>query len=227
MKLISILDFFIPRFCVHCKTKLENKDEIICQNCFIQLTPPSKFQLEYEYNKKFSQLKIVDEFYSLFNFETDGVLQSAIHSLKYLENIKAGIFLGELLGKHLKQIEFIEKHDILIPVPLHKSKKLERGFNQSYYICKGIQKITHNKINQRIISRIKYTPSQTALNIEERRLNVKDAFKLNKRKHIEGQTFVLVDDVITTGSTIQECAKTLKDNGAKKIIAVSCGIVIQ
>jgi ComF family protein len=119
-----------------------------------------------------------------------------------------------------------EKYDLIIPVPLHKGRMRERGYNQSYLISEGLSRVLNIPVKAGILIRSRYTDSQTTLSREGRIENVSGAFEI-KSKHIpeiEGRRILLLDDVITTGSTTESCAKTLKENGAKTVTAVSLGI---
>jgi ComF family protein len=102
-------------------------------------------------------------------------------------------------------------------VPIHKTKKKERGYNQSDYIAQGVNNILKKKIKYDLIKRIRYTQSQTTLTLEERLANVKGVFEINKKYNLEGKNILLVDDVLTTGSTLNNCAYTLISNNARKV----------
>ena len=114
--------------------------------------------------------------------------------------------------------------DLIIPIPLHQLKKAERGYNQSFYIAKGLGEILNVTASDRIVKRRKYTESQTTMTLVERQENISDAFKIRNKKIINGKVILLIDDVITTGATISECGKILLDSGAKKIFAASIAI---
>jgi ComF family protein len=116
------------------------------------------------------------------------------------------------------------KPDYLVPVPLHTLKKAERGYNQSYYIAKGISKRTKIPIAKNIVRRIKHTQSQTNLTSEERKANIEGAFKISKNQVIKSSRIILVDDVITTGATISGCGSVLLSGGVEEIFALSAGI---
>jgi ComF family protein len=155
-------------------------------------------------------------------FENDKELQHIIHSLKYDKKFKVGIYLGELLADSLKQLDW--RIDLIIPVPIHHLKKAERGYNQSDFIAKGLSKALNVPGSTKTVKRIRYTETQTDLNLNERAKNVEKAFKLNKPNAVKGKNILLVDDVITTGATILECAKILVNAGAKTVYACSVGI---
>ena len=114
--------------------------------------------------------------------------------------------------------------DLIVPIPLHHLKKAERGYNQSFYIAKGVRKILNIKVSDRIVKRIKYTESQTTMNISEREENIYGAFKVKLKNSISGKNILLIDDVITTGATISECGKILLEAGANRIYAASIAI---
>ena len=161
----------------------------------------------------------------MFAFKQDNETQTLIHYLKYKGFNKLGVFLGELLSKELVK-EFqteLETFEYLIPVPLYAAKVRERGYNQSDYICRGMNDLLKKKYCYDLVNRIKNTKSQTKLKSRERIENVKDAFELNHKYSpiIQHKNIIVVDDVITSGSTINEVISTLKKNKAGKIFSVS------
>lgn len=220
----KIFDFFLPRICPSCNQKLKTSEQIICDKCFdkLKLTPESL--IEEEYQKKFAQKKYIKAFHPVFIFEKDKEIQHLIHSLKYNRHFRVGIYFGKIIGNQTKDKISHWKVDLIIPVPLHPVKKTERGFNQSEFIAKGISLETGINWNKKIIKRKKYTETQTHLTAEERQSNVKNAFIVRDKKSVEGKNLLLVDDVITTGSTISECAHQLVLAGAKNIYATSIAI---
>lgn len=220
----KIFDFFLPRICPSCNQKLKYSEEIICDNCFdkIKLTPESL--IAEEYHKKFTVKKYLSDFHPVFIFENDKEIQHIIHALKYNRHFRVGIYFGKIIGNQIKDKLDKWKIDLIIPVPLHQVKKAERGYNQSEFIAKGISIQTGIKWNKKIIRRKKYTQTQTHFTAEERQTNVKDAFNVKNKKAIDGKNILIVDDVITTGSTISECAHQLILAGAKKVYASSIAI---
>lgn len=221
---IAFFDYFLPRFCVSCSNKLSLNDDTICSDCLNKIERASAERINYEYTRKFKNHDIISDFFSLFVFEKDKELQHAIHALKYNSKFKVGIFLGKLLGTELEKSHPDWHIDFIIPIPLHQLKKAERGFNQSFYIAKGINEILQKKVNDKIVRRIKYTQSQTTMNIGERKENISGAFKIKKQTAVKGKNILLVDDVITTGATISECGMILIEAGANKIYAASIAI---
>jgi ComF family protein len=217
-----IFDFFLPRFCPGCNKKLLPDEDHVCSDCLISILIADEQRLEDEYDRNFSSAKVIKDFYSRFVFETDKTLQFILHSLKYQKKFKVGMYLGEILSEGVKTRNW--QIDLIVPVPIHHLKKVERGYNQSDYIVKGLSKSLRIPYSTTLIKRTRHTESQTKLKMKERAQNVADAFKIRNAKKIKNKNILLVDDVITTGATIQECAKTLAKGGTQTIYACSIAI---
>lgn len=220
----NLFDFLLPRECPSCNKKLLPDETIICTPCFNTIQPAAKIRLDYEYNRKLSHESIISGIYSPFVFEKDKALQHLIHSVKYKMRFQNGFYLGKLLGELGKTTISNWCIDFIIPVPLHRIRKAERGYNQSEYIAKGVSKITTLPIEKHVLKRKRMTATQTKMNIVERKQNIKDAFAVKNSKLIQGKTILLIDDVLTTGSTMSECGRVLLLNGALKVYAASAGI---
>lgn len=219
--LTYLVDFFLPRFCPGCNKKLSPNEKPICEECLSNILVTDEEKLTSEYEKNFASSKLLDDFYAAYIFEIDKTLQHIIHALKYKKQFRLGIFLGETIGEKVKMLNW--QIDIIIPVPIHHLKKVERGFNQSDFLAKGLTKSLQIPNSSSIVKRTRHTESQTRLNMKERLKNVAEAFKVRKPKKVESKNILLVDDVCTTGATILECAKTLKNAGALKIFACTVG----
>ena len=220
----NLFDFILPRFCCSCKTKLSVNQDTMCVDCLSKIQRSNSSRLKREFERKFLNNKIISEFYSPFVFEKDKELQHAIHALKYDKKFPVGIFLGKVLAAEIKSSKTNWKFDLIIPIPLHQLKKAERGYNQAYYIAKGVGKIFKVKVSDRSVKRIKYTESQTTMNLNEREENIFGAFKVKWNTQVRGKNILLLDDVITTGATISECGKILLEAGASKVYAASIAI---
>ena len=218
----TIFDFFLPRFCTGCNKKLLTDENPVCIECLSSILVADEIRLEDEYDRNFSSSKIIKDFYSRFVFETDKTLQSVIHALKYQKKFKLGIFLGEILSEGIKTRNW--QVDLIMPVPIHHLKKAERGYNQSDYIVKGLSQSLKIPYSTKLIKRTRHTESQTKLKMKERAQNVADAFNVRNPKELNGKNILLVDDIITTGATIQECGRALVKGGAKTVYACSIGI---
>ncbi len=217
-----IFDFFLPRFCPGCNNKLLPDDNPVCTECLSSILVADEIRLEDEYDRNFLSSKIIKDFYSRFVFETDKTLQYVIHALKYQKKFKLGIYLGEILGEGIKTHDWLI--DLIVPVPIHHLKKAERGYNQSDYIVKGLSKSLKIPYSTKMIKRTRHTESQTKLKMKARAQNVADAFDVRNPKKLSGKNILIVDDIITTGATIQECGRALVKGGAKTVYACSIGI---
>ncbi len=220
----QLFDFFLPRFCPSCINKLNADESFVCTACLSKLKLADDEFIHMEYKRKFANENIISDFHSLFVFEKGKEFQDIIHVIKYNENFRLGIFLGKLTAENFKNKINAWQPDCLIPIPLHHLKKAERGYNQSFYLAKGISKIIGIPVFSNSMSRTRFTPSQTNLNLKERKENIGGAFKLKDRSIIKGKKIILVDDVITTGATITECGKILINHGAQKVFSISAAI---
>lgn len=224
MKLLyPLLDFFLPAYCPACH-KQTIAGNAACAECMNSLLRVEDARRQAEYEKKFSSLGVVDGFFSAFLFEHDKPIRLLLHSVKYGSNTGLAKLLGRVAGNELRVYTELCSADIIVPVPLHQSKKHERGYNQSERIARGLSPILEVPSIPSVMSRIKATRTQTRLNLTERRENVLGAFKLNKPKTIYGKRVIILDDVITTGATVSECASLLKAGGAERVYAVSVAL---
>lgn len=215
----SLIDFIFPKTSVISDERLNenNSNEYISDDelyLIDKVTPEDLSDLKRKVNSAFT--------FSLFAFREGDNFSKIIYQLKYGGMKRLGIFLGEQLGielqNHLKENNLT--FDLLIPVPLFKTRVRERGFNQSDFICTGINKKLNIKFSPHLVTRVRHTMTQTKLNREERIRNMKDAFKINKKceNEIYGKSIILVDDVVTTGSTINEVIKVLEQNGSRDVM---------
>ncbi len=219
------LDFVYPPACISCKRILRNGSQKVCDECWNSIERISRDHPLYaETRSKLLAEGAVIDLVSVFVFQKEGAFQHVAHALKYDGFESVGRELGRRLGMTMKDWDV--NADVFIPVPLHKAKHRERGFNQAERIAYGAASATGAEVCTDAIRRIRYTQTQTQLNSEERKKNVEAAFVINpaRLKQIRGMTCVLVDDVITTGATIESCARELLSAGASQIIAASAAL---
>ncbi len=219
----SLIEFVYPPYCLLCNERLTPSEDRICTACwsrFIRISPghPAWDDLENKFNNT-----VIDRAYTQFLFEPDGPLQNVLHHLKYNGYRKFGYRLGEEVGRDLQQEPEFRSADFLIPVPLHRTKYRERGYNQSEWVCRGISASLTIPVLPRIMKRTRYTVTQTKLNVHERTVNVAGAFSIPEkyRPTLSGKKVLLVDDVVTTGSTTLSCAHELKKMGVVSVFSVS------
>jgi ComF family protein len=216
-----IKDFLFPKICIITNKKLNpgNSNEFMDDSAFSNLDKIKPEEL-LEIRTKVKS----DYFNSFLSFKKDNSVQTVIHYLKYKGFFRLGLFLGNYYGnEYVKIFPRINKYDIICPVPLYKTKVRERGYNQSEYICSGINKVLNISQLNSLVLRIRHTQSQTNLKYFERLSNVKNAFQINPeyKNTLKGKKILLVDDVITTGATINEVIKVFRNENVSEISAMT------
>ena len=156
----------------------------------------------------------------------DDYYQRLIHRFKYDKNIPLGKRLSQSLGQVVAQDKDFASCDLVIPVPLHRARHRERGFNQSEVLAEGISQAINLPLAKEILKRKKNTKDQTYLNAQQRTENVRDAFLVTQPARVDNKAVILVDDVMTTGATLNECARMLEKAGAERILAVTLAVVV-
>lgn len=209
------VDFIFPPVCIVSDRRLPegNSNKYILDEVFTSLETTSVQDLV-DLKAKLDS----EEYFGFYTLRPDSRMEKVIHHLKYSGMRNLGIFMGEVIGKILA--ERCEGYDYIIPVPLHKVRVRERHYNQSDYIVKGISNITGIESIPYAVTRIRYTKTQTRLTRAERIENVRGAFKLNEeyKEKLKGKNLIVIDDIITTGSTVNEVIRILKENGSGKIL---------
>jgi|TARA_B110000495_G_C23031296_1_gene614274 ComF family protein len=148
---------------------------------------------------------------SAFTFIKKGKVQRLMHELKYQGNTKVGELMGIELGKEIDKAKITDKVDVVIPVPLHKKKLKQRGYNQSQFIAIGVAKVLECEMDTDLLKRMEHSESQTRKSKYERWENVGEAFTLTDANQYIGKHILLVDDVVTTGATLEACCKKLEE----------------
>ena len=197
--------------CAACGEPLLKDEETVCLKCRY-LLPKTSYELNPE-NPLAQTFYGRVKFHAVtacFFFAKSGKVQHLIHQLKYKGNKEAGIFLGQQLGESIKDAPLFQGIDYLIPVPLHPKREKKRGYNQSLMICKGINEVTGIPIGNKYLVRGVYTETQTHKTAEERFKNVKDIFKVRFAEELKGKHILIIDDVLTTGATLESCALQLE-----------------
>ncbi len=211
--LTQLLDLLYPRLCFACNSHLIAVNETICLSCEYKITPtvyhtmPENIVAE----RFFGRVKI-ERATTAFSFVKGGLLQQLIHKLKYDNRPEIGIELGKIYGNILKASGIWSDIDIVIPVPLHPKKKHQRGYNQAEMWGQGLSEALGIELRNDILIRTDYTESQTKKSRTERFSNVENVFSVTDSKALENKHILLVDDVLTTGATLEACSNTLLKN---------------
>jgi ComF family protein len=217
----DFLYLLFPHLCIGCGSDILNTQDILCAKCIDEL-PVTGFiaAAENPIEKMFYGRMNIQCAGSAFYFTKDSVMQQAIIQLKYKNNRSAGIFLGKLLGLQIAQSTRFEDVDLIVPVPLNDKKFYKRGYNQAEIIGKGIAEIWHKPIVANAVERVLFTETQTHKSRIARWKTMEGVFTVGEPEAIANQHILLVDDVITTGSTIEACGHAiLKIPGIKLSIA--------
>ena len=198
-----------PHCCAGCGSDVIRKESSICARCLHQLPETFFHQLQ---NNPVEQLfwgRIpVQAAMAAYYFTNDSLLQTLLHELKYRGNQEVGIQLGQLMGVKIKESSRFNP-DVLIPVPLHPKKKRERGYNQSELLCTGIASVLKIPVETDFLIKSQRTSSQTKKGRIERWENVDQSFTRNPNYSLSGNKIMLVDDVLTTGATLEACGQIL------------------
>lgn len=199
-----------PRICDACNASLLQHEEILCTVCQQQL-PKTNYHLDDDnpLAKNFWGKVPIAHVAALYHFKKGGNVQHLIHQFKYKGITEIGTYLGESYGKDLLQSAFIKDVDVVIPVPLHKRKKRKRGFNQSEIFAKGLSKAMQIPCDTKTLVRTTASKTQTKKSRFKRWENVKEIFAITDTVSLKGKHILLVDDVITTGATIEACVNQL------------------
>lgn len=206
----DFIHLFFPNNCYACGEALIEQEKVICSSCYFKL-PKTGFHLHQEniISQIFWGRVQVHSATSFLFFNKGGHVQRLMHALKYKGHKEVGIFMGKLFGESLKESALFNTADIIIPVPLHPKKQYKRGFNQSEVIAEGVQSSLEIPVSVENLVRLSYTSSQTKKARYNRWENVKGVFKVNNEAEFNGKHLLLIDDVITTGATMEACVAPL------------------
>jgi ComF family protein len=206
----ALLHLVFPHICEGCGTDIIQQDHQLCLYCLSSM-PHTEFHLHpnNQIEKIFWGRVPVVHATAQYYYTKESMMQRLMHSFKYRGNKELGFYLGRLMGQSLLTSKRFEAVDILIPLPLFISKERRRGYNQATILCNGIAEIIVKPVSNKVVRRPEHTETQTKKNRVERWQNMEGRFELTDAAAIEGKHVLLVDDVVTTGATLESCATEL------------------
>lgn len=213
-----VLSLLYPNLCVCCDDSLMAGEELICTTCLHKI-PKTNLHLvpDNAVEKRFWGRADVEAATAYFYYTKGSPFQKLLHKLKYHGNQEIGIVLGRLAGVQLSESPRFRDIDLIVPVPLHKNKLKKRGFNQSLCIAQGLAEKLGVEIDSQTLIRIIENPTQTKKSTYERWENTAGIFDLVDGSRFQGKHILLVDDVLTTGSTLIACIEAIKAKSDAKV----------
>lgn len=218
--LSAILQALFPSSCACCNEILVQGERQICLNCLTSLTHTLYSGHDGNHTERLLVGRVPSLVHatSMLTFHHGNTVQKVVHAMKFHSNSELCLMMGHRMGLDLLQSGRFDDVDLLVPVPLHWRRRLQRGYNQSELLCRGIAEVMHREVNTKALIRHRHTSQQSLTNAAEREKNVKNAFRVKYPEQLEGKHILLIDDVLTTGATLVSCCDTL---GQVKNIRIS------
>lgn len=222
----QLLDIIAPRVCCACGRRLNDNETVFCATCMMRL-PRTNF-LAHPYDNEMAQtfwgrVRHFEKAYAFIYHQPHSDSARGVYQIKYFDMPDTGIDMGELMGRQMKAAGFTDDIDILLPVPLTKERERQRGYNQSEMIAQGISDATGIRVVSNVVRRVAFHGSQTKRGRQERAENVENAFTLKDGKHVIGKHVLIVDDIVTTGATIEAMAKQIAQLPGVRVSVAAIG----
>jgi ComF family protein len=213
---------FYPRYCRGCYNALVKGEDLICTKCLLEM-PKSHYhlQLDNPFYQKFRGRLPVKHVMTLYKFVKESRVQNVLHALKYKQQPELGEMLGRVYGQDLVEAEYKDSFDIIIPVPLHSSRRRIRGYNQSEKFGTGLSQMLAVPCDDTSMTRSAKTETQTRKTKLSRWENVNRVFQVVDTASVSEKRVLLVDDVVTTGATLEACGQALFDAGCREL-SIAC-----
>lgn len=218
----ALLDLLYPPLCLGCRRRVATSGEPLCPRCLQRLERADPETVQAQLEELSVARESLDGAFCLWRFDKGGALQQVQHALKYGNRPRYGVQMGRLIGEGLQaSAPRLLPADLVVPVPLHRTRKLERGYNQSMQLARGLGDALDVPVAGTILQRSRATCSQASLNRSARWRNVQGAFAVSTPEAAAGRRFLLVDDLLTTGATAAAAAQPLKEAGAASVVLVT------
>ena len=206
----KVIDFIFPPVCGICGKPIKNNTNT-CLNCL------SILQYDTGRIMKGHGRDAYDLVLSLYSYQ--GMIKKQLLNFKFHQQKYVKYSLAELMAKRIQALSI--KFDIIIPVPISQKRFYERGFNQSLEIAKELARIVGKPVSKQVLIKTKNNFKQSKLKKYQRKKNVEGVYQIRYHSRIQNKVILLIDDIVTTGATVSECAKVLKENGAQKVIVIT------
>lgn len=210
MLLKNLIDLLFPKLCLGCKNPLYHNEYLLCVCCRHQLpfTQQQRYSDNASYRKFYGRLPL-EHCSSMLYFTKKGIVQQLLHQMKYKNHPEVSYFLGLMYAELLKEHDFLKHVDQLIPVPLHPKKLKQRGYNQVDGFATALSQRFCIPINRQLLYKTRQTTSQTQKNLFGRTQNLEERFDIRNHSGYAPQHFLLLDDILTSGGTLESCGKKL------------------
>ncbi len=214
----ELLNLLYPPLCVVCGRNLIAGEEHLCSACLYAL-PRTRFHSERQNTvcERFWGKLPFEKATAAFHYQKESQVQLLMESFKYKSNRQLAFYLGKYAGMQLARQGFFEQIDLILPVPLHKNKERWRGYNQSELIARGLAHHSGLPVDTGSLERVVENPTQTRRGLWERSRNVQQIFRLSSHDRLAGKHVLLVDDVLTSGSTMEACGNALLEAGGLRL----------
>jgi ComF family protein len=205
----SLINLLFPPLCTCCNRCVHDSDVVICLECQNALPRTREYAKDNVIEKRLWGKFLFERCWAFLYFEKGNSTQTLLHELKYKNRPQIGTFLAKMAASELVSFPDFNDVDVIVPVPLHPSKLRKRGYNQSSFIVQGLSSITNKPIDDASLIRTIANTTQTRKSVFDRHLNTKGVFQVAEQQALVGKHVLLVDDVLTTGATMEACASTL------------------
>ena len=222
----ELLDIISPRQCAICGERLSGSEQVICGACHLHL-PLTHYELSPLDNplaRLFWGQFPVERAAALFFYEPQSDVSHMVYAMKYHGRREVAEGMGSIIAQRFGPADFFDGIDVLLPMPITRRRRWQRGYNQSHELARGISLVTGLPIADRVVKRVSFNQSQTTRHAWERLHGVDNAFRLVKPEAIANRHVLLIDDIVTTGATISSCARELAKAPGVRISILALGV---